>query len=102
MRRAVMLWVLALASVCFVPIALLGLLGGSRFSNLGSLFDYSLIVSPLAAVVLILWMLLSIRRDDRLTSRERRNWELLIFVGGPITALSYLLRARERSGQESG
>lgn len=82
---------LGLVSIGFVPIACLGIVGGESVSGLGGVYMGALIAAPVAAFTVIGWMVVRIFRDVSLSAAERRKWIYLIFVGGPITAVCYLV-----------
>jgi hypothetical protein len=82
--------VLNLVAYAFVPIGLLGLTGKA----LGDAFDTSLVAGFSAMAVLMGWMLVECIADKSLTASGRLRWELLLVVGGPITAFFFL---RERT-----
>jgi hypothetical protein len=54
--------------------------------------DRVLMISFVCAVTLVIWMFVSCVRNAALDKRERLRWELLLVVGGPITAMVYLHR----------
>jgi hypothetical protein len=52
-----------------------------------------MLASFLAGVLLMTWMLVACIRDKSLSPAERLRWELLLAVGGPITAIVFLHRS---------
>jgi hypothetical protein len=78
--------VLNVVAYSFVPIGLLGFTG----KPLGDAFDVSLVAGFSAMAVLMGWMLVECIADKSLTASERLRWELLLVVGGPITAFFFL------------
>lgn len=86
MSRRLAFIVLNVVAYAFVPIGLLGLLDKS----LADAFGASLVVGFSAMAVLMGWMLVECISDESLTASERLRWELLLVVGGPVTAWFFL------------
>jgi len=89
-------WLLVAATILFVPAFLVSWLGlAVRLSP--EILDSSMLVSFLAAVALVIWMLVACIRDRSLSRAERLRWELLLAIGGPITAIVFLYRSSATS-----
>jgi Na+/serine symporter len=86
MSRRLAFIVLNVVAYAFVPIGLLGLLG----KPLADAFGASLVAGFSAMAVLMGWMLVECISDKSLTASERLRWELLLVVGGPVTACFFL------------
>lgn len=77
---------LNVVAYAFVPIGLAGLMG----KPFGDAFGVFLVAGFCAMAVLMGWMLVECIADKSLTTTERLRWELLLVVGGPITAFFFL------------
>ena len=84
-------WILSSGALIFIPAVVLSFLGLiSRPA--GEWMDGVLMFSFACAVTLVIWMFVSCVRNASLNRRERLRWELLLLIGGPITAMIYLYR----------
>lgn len=82
-------WLLTASTMLFIPAFLASWLGlASHISP--AFLDRTLLASFTAGVLLSAWMLVACIRDKSLSASERLRWELLLVVGGPITAIVFL------------
>jgi len=84
-------WLLTGSTVLFIP-AFLASWAGLAAHLSPRILDASMLFSFLAAIALMAWMLVACIRDKSLSAADRLRWELLLAVGGPITAVVFLHR----------
>ncbi len=89
-------WILTASTLLFIPAFLASWLGASAHISPQAL-DGAMLYSFVAGVILMTWMLVSCVRDKSLSSAERLRWELLLVIGGPITAIVFLYRSTTAS-----
>ena len=91
-------WILTASTAIFIPAFLASWLGASAHIS-PQVLDRSMLFSFVAGVILMIWMLASCIRDKSLSSAERLRWELLLAIGGPITAIVFLYRSTMTSSK---